>query len=38
MNGDSRLGQGWEPEYAIVRSPLASVLIVQPADFAVPAA
>jgi hypothetical protein len=38
MNGDSRLGQGRGPELAIIRSPLASVLIVEPADFAVPAA
>jgi hypothetical protein len=38
MNGDSWLGPGSKSEFAIVRSPLASVLIVEPADFAVPAA
>ncbi len=37
MTGASMIGQGWEPELAIARSPLASVLIIQPADFAVPA-
>ena len=38
MTGDPRPGQGWKPELAILRSPLVSVLIVEPADFAVPAA
>lgn len=37
MNGDSRIGTDWEFEFANVRSPLASVLIVEPADFTVPA-